>query len=279
MDGSPSPRDLQCPYCTSNAVLLLTQRNAFLCGECESVWKPEVASSSATEGYLTIAAAPHRMMVCNKPPSLRIFLSYGHDIFETVGFHLKELLEDRGHRVWVDVENMPAGAIDWEMAITTGLESVERERENGRVLLLMTPHALRRPDGYCLNEVAAGKVSAPTATPGALLKVSCSLCSLICCCACLMYACARVLPALDRRLKIFPVMLVDVAPPRSIAAMDYFDMVRAPLSGEHVALDFEARAAAAAVFPLSSGAPYYSLRSAISCLGTLWRLMPMAYRK
>ena len=35
-----------------------------------------------------------------------------------------------------------------------GLEDLVMDKSNAEVLLLLTPHAVRRPDGYCLNEVA-----------------------------------------------------------------------------------------------------------------------------
>ena len=45
---------------------------------------------------------------------------------------------------------------DWEESITRGFEFVKQAGENGRFLLIMTPHACRREGGggYCLNELA-----------------------------------------------------------------------------------------------------------------------------
>ncbi|KAF4145815.1 SH2 domain [Phytophthora infestans] len=115
---------------------------------------------------------------------LKIFLSYGHDRFQALAFHLKAALQRRGHVVWLDIEKLSAG-IDWEEGIAGGLSWVRDAGADGRVLLIMTPHALRRPDGYCLNEVAR---------------------------------------AASLRLNIFPVMVAESAPPPSIAMLPFFDM-------------------------------------------------------
>ncbi|KAK1931253.1 hypothetical protein P3T76_013442 [Phytophthora citrophthora] len=115
---------------------------------------------------------------------LKIFLSYGHDRFQDLAFHLKAALQRRGHVVWLDIEKLSAG-IDWEEGIAGGLSWVRDAGQDGRVLLVMTPHALRRPDGYCLNEVAR---------------------------------------AASLKLNIFPVMVAESAPPPSIAMLPFFDM-------------------------------------------------------
>lgn len=93
-------------------------------------------------------------------------------------------VQARGHSVWVDVEKLSAG-IDWEEGIASALSSVKDAQEDGRVLLLMTPHALRRPDGYCLNEIAR---------------------------------------AASSRLSIFPVMVADSEPPPAISMLPFFDL-------------------------------------------------------
>jgi hypothetical protein len=93
-------------------------------------------------------------------------------------------VQARGHSVWVDVEKLKAG-IDWEDGITGALTWVKEAQHDGRVLLLMTPHALRRPDGYCLNEIAR---------------------------------------AASNRLSIFPVMVCESEPPPAISMLPFFDL-------------------------------------------------------
>lgn len=105
------------------------------------------------------------------------------------------VVQRRGHVVWLDIERLSAG-IDWEEGIAGGLSWVRDAGQDGRVLLVMTPHALRRPDGYCLNEVAR---------------------------------------AASLRLNIFPVMVAESAPPPSIAMLPFFDM-RDCVPGESVQL-------------------------------------------
>src|ERR1700721_2627937 len=82
------------------------------------------------------------------------------------------------------VEPLDAAASDWEHYIEQGLEWVGGGQPPGRVVLLMTPHSVRRPDGYCLNEIAR---------------------------------------ALGRDLPVIPVMVSDVEPPLSICRLQWLD--------------------------------------------------------
>jgi hypothetical protein len=84
---------------------------------------------------------------------VHIFLSYGHDDYASLASRVKRDLQAFGHEVWFDVERLKPGG-DWERYIEEGFERVSKDSESGRFLLLMTPHSVRRPDGYCLNEVA-----------------------------------------------------------------------------------------------------------------------------
>ena len=83
----------------------------------------------------------------------RIFLSYGHDSFIALARQLKIDLEAAGYHVWFDEERLTTGA-DWEAYIEDGLDWVASTPDTGFFLLLMTPHSVRRPDGFCLNELA-----------------------------------------------------------------------------------------------------------------------------
>uniref|UniRef100_K3WAX1 SH2 domain-containing protein n=1 Tax=Globisporangium ultimum (strain ATCC 200006 / CBS 805.95 / DAOM BR144) TaxID=431595 RepID=K3WAX1_GLOUD len=163
--------------------------------ECESC--PVCTASNVIEGHFTSSAAarvvsdashpayPEGYTLTYKPVSqLKIFLSYGHDRFQQIAFHLKHALQQRGHVVWVDTERLSAG-IDWEDGINNALTWVKEAKEDGRVLLLMTPHALRRPDGYCLNEITR---------------------------------------AVQHHLNIFPVMVAESEPPPALTILPYFDM-------------------------------------------------------
>lgn len=114
---------------------------------------------------------------------LSIFLSYGHDEFADIARRLKKDIESRGHKVWFDEEKLKAGKL-WEDYIQDGIEEVAASNDSGRVVLLMTPHSVRRPDGFCLNELAR---------------------------------------AIDREITIIPVMLVQVEPPFCICRIQWFD--------------------------------------------------------
>jgi len=114
----------------------------------------------------------------------RLFLSYGHDEHVTLALRLKQDLEGRGHEVWFDAERLKPGA-DWERYIEEGLEWTASVPREGRVVLIMTPFSVRRPDGYCLNEIAR---------------------------------------ALSRRLTVVPVMVVWCEPPLSICRVQWLDM-------------------------------------------------------
>lgn len=114
----------------------------------------------------------------------RIFLSYGHDEHADLARRLKQDLEARGHLVWFDEERLKPGG-DWEAFIERGLDWVAESPSLGHVVLLMTPYSVRRPDGFCLNEVAR---------------------------------------ALMRRVPVMPVMVVWCEPPLSISRIQWLDM-------------------------------------------------------
>jgi tetratricopeptide (TPR) repeat protein len=120
------------------------------------------------------------------PPTraLRVFLSYPHDRHAPLAERLRQDLEQRGHQVWFDRTRLCPGD-DWETAIENGLDWVAEDPEGGVVILLMTPHSVRRPDGYCLNELTL---------------------------------------AVLRRIRIVPAMLVTVEPPLSITRMQWLDL-------------------------------------------------------
>lgn len=110
---------------------------------------------------------------------MKLFLSYGRDGYVQEVLALKQALEARGHEVWFDQEQLGLG-LDWEQRIEAGLVWCDR------VVLTMTPHSVRRPDGYCLNELAK---------------------------------------ALERQKTIIPVLLSDVpnGAPTSICRIQYLD--------------------------------------------------------
>lgn len=114
----------------------------------------------------------------------RIFISYGHDEYSEFALSLVDFLKENGYDVFIDKEGIQMGR-EWEIKLEEGLLWTKGDGENGIFILLMTPYSVRRPDGYCLNEM---------------------------------------LYALDLGLKMIPVMLKTVTPPLSIYRLQYLDL-------------------------------------------------------
>ena len=149
-----------------------------------AVMTPAATPAPAVTPVATPAPAPAPTFVPAPLPGeparkLKLFLSYGRDTFVGEVRALKVALEARGHEVWFDEEQLGIG-LDWEDRIERGLDWCDR------VVLTMTPHSVRRPDGYCLNELAK---------------------------------------ALERQKTIIPVLLTDVpgGAPTSICRIQYLD--------------------------------------------------------
>jgi hypothetical protein len=68
--------------------------------------------------------------------TLRIFLSYGHDANEELVRRIKADLENRGHDVWSDRNQIKFGD-DWRRAITDGI------LQSNRVLSFLSKHSTR----------------------------------------------------------------------------------------------------------------------------------------
>lgn len=109
---------------------------------------------------------------------MKVFLSYGHDEYEPLAKKLKADLEEVGIHVWIDKEEIK-GTSDWEIKIEEGISNSEW------IVILMTNHSVRRPDGVCLDEVSY----------------------------------ARFL-----NKKIAPIMIENVKPPLCIARIQWIDM-------------------------------------------------------
>jgi hypothetical protein len=153
--------NITCPKCTSEDVTFSKKKQLYVCPDCL-----------------------HEFTIEKNIPQKRIFLSYGHDQYASLAEQLKTDLQNRGHEVWFDLDRLKPGG-DWEAYIAEGLEWVSKIPKEGRFLLLMTPHSVRRPDGYCLNEITR---------------------------------------ALERQLTVIPVMVVQSEPPLSICRTQWLDM-------------------------------------------------------
>jgi tetratricopeptide (TPR) repeat protein len=109
---------------------------------------------------------------------MQIFLSYGHDEYASFAKRLKHDLEEEGFTVFMDCDQICA-SMDWEIKLEKGIEVSDW------IVLIMTEYSVRRPDGYCLNEVAYAR---------------------------------------NVGKQIVPVMVQRVNPPLSIARIQYIDM-------------------------------------------------------
>jgi len=152
---------VQCPKCGSSDVMYSNKKGLHVCVDCSNEFQAEI-----------------------KIKERRIFLSYGHDEFSDLAFRLKKDLESMGHLVWIDMEGIKGGR-DWEASIEEGLRRTSEVPGEGRYIILMTPYSVRRPDGYCLNEVAM---------------------------------------AINLRLVILPLMVAWCEPPLSICRIQWLDM-------------------------------------------------------
>src|SRR6056297_1810472 len=78
-----------------------------------------------------------------------IFISYSHHELPEVAEQIKKDLEKEGYEVFLDKTRLKPGQY-WDAKLVEGLE---RLKEGGWFLYLMTPSSVRHNDNYCLNEV------------------------------------------------------------------------------------------------------------------------------
>ena len=123
-----------CPQCNHS---MMRAGKFFFCAEC---------------GCSAPFEETKKVDVEKQYPSRYVFLSYGHDQYATFAHKLKDDLIKRGHIVWTDQE-LKIGN-DWETNIEEALNKAINNKPNSCFLLLMSPYSIRRPDGYCLNELA-----------------------------------------------------------------------------------------------------------------------------
>ena len=80
----------------------------------------------------------------------KIFISYGRkdaeELANKIAFDLKVL----GHDVWIDKQQIKTGR-SWEEQIEEAILS------HDIFISLLTPHAVRRPDGVCLDEISMAR--------------------------------------------------------------------------------------------------------------------------
>lgn len=76
-----------------------------------------------------------------------IFISYGHDEHENLIRKIAEDLRKEDFDVWIDYDCL-YGSSQWEEKIESGIQA------SNWIIVFMTNHSMRRPDGYCLDEIS-----------------------------------------------------------------------------------------------------------------------------
>ncbi len=76
-----------------------------------------------------------------------LFFSYGHDEYTDLIGKIKAFFEEQGFHIFIDHEHLRSG-IDWEYKLEKAIE------KNEKFIFFITKHSVRRPDSYCLNEIA-----------------------------------------------------------------------------------------------------------------------------
>lgn len=110
---------------------------------------------------------------------MNIFISYGHDRFSPLAERLKEDLRLHDHTVYFDKEFL-VGSSEWENRIEQNI------LDSDWLILFMTNHSVRRPDGVCLDEVSLAR---------------------------------------HQGKKILPIMVQNVLPPFCIARLEWLNMM------------------------------------------------------
>ena len=110
---------------------------------------------------------------------MKVFFSYGHDIHaDFIKKIKKDLNKKENIDIWLDSEELKAKD-DWELELEHAIENSDE------IVYFITPYSARRPDGYCLNELAFSIINGK---------------------------------------KIIPVMVDFITPPLSICRIQYIDI-------------------------------------------------------
>ena len=92
----------------------------------------------------------------------RLFISYGRADAGVLAARLVDDLTREGHTVWLDSHEIKAGR-QWEDEIENGI------LQSDAVIALLSPHAVRRPDGVCLDEISLARYTGRRIIPAMVL--------------------------------------------------------------------------------------------------------------
>ena len=110
---------LTCPVCNSENVYFSKKRCCCICEDCGKTFREDT--------------------------KLKLFFSYGHDKHKDLVDLIRKRLEERGHVVWIDHNDIEHND-DWRQEITKGVIGSDE------IISFMSKHSLRNP-GVCLDEV------------------------------------------------------------------------------------------------------------------------------
>ncbi|HUL62846.1 MAG TPA: TIR domain-containing protein, partial [Methanocella sp.] len=160
---------LKCPKCGSADLMYSKKKQLYICEDCR-----------------------HEFVLEHERVARRIYLSYGLDEHSALAMQIKRDLEARGHEVWFDPDCAREGA-DREKFVDAGMDWVSEVPGEGRFVVVLTPKSVRRPDGYCLQEITK---------------------------------------AVQRKLTILPIMAEFCETPLSICRIQWLDMMDCHPPGE-----------------------------------------------
>src|SRR5690242_2997174 len=92
---------------------------------------------------------------------VRVFISYGRADAEALATRLAKDLAAH-HDVWLDSSAIKSGRA-WEEQIEAGILCSDV------VVALLSPHAVRRPDGVCLDEISLARYAGRRIIPAMVL--------------------------------------------------------------------------------------------------------------
>jgi len=94
---------------------------------------------------------------------MRVFISYGRSDARDLAGRLAADLAALGHSVWIDTQAMTAGC-SWEDQIEGAILGCDA------FVALLSPHAVRRPDGVCLDEIGLARYNGRRIIPVMVLQ-------------------------------------------------------------------------------------------------------------
>ena len=121
----------RCPFCGSEDIYYSKKRKIFVCEDCDETF---------SEQQLSVFQDKEQ-----SKGGLDLFFSYGHDKNRVLVERIKKDLEKRGHRVWIDTNEIKAGD-HWRNDILNGV------MKSANVIAFLSEHSTRNP-GVCLDEL------------------------------------------------------------------------------------------------------------------------------